>query len=99
MTDAGREASHLAVTVVPRASRNRIASLADGAWRIHLTAPPVDGAANDALVKYLASLLNVPRSRIRIAAGHQSRHKRLHIEGLDFDAVAERLRKELDQQR
>ena len=70
------------VRVQPRASRNEIAGVADGALRIRLHAPPVDGAANDALVDFLAERLAISRRGVRIAAGATSRTKTIEIEGI-----------------
>lgn len=75
------------VRVQPRASRNEIAGVADGALRIRLHAPPVDGAANDALVDFLAERLAVSRRGVRIAAGATSRTKTIEIEGISVQDV------------
>ncbi|WP_456386854.1 DUF167 domain-containing protein [Desulfolithobacter sp.] len=72
----------LAVRVQPRASRNQLAGLHDGALKIHLTTPPVDGKANKALVAFLAKLFHLPKSAITVKSGHQSRSKQLVIEGI-----------------
>ncbi|MBL8130139.1 MAG: DUF167 domain-containing protein [Chloroflexia bacterium] len=72
----------ISLTVSPRASANRVEIDGTGAIRIRLTAPPVDGAANASLLKFLASILDVPRSNLRLVAGAQSRHKRLIVEGV-----------------
>ena len=58
---------------------------------IRLSAPPVEGAANDALVEFLGATLNVPRRRISIASGRKSRDKRIAIEGLSDTEVGARL--------
>jgi uncharacterized protein len=50
--------------------------------RIKVTAPPVDSAANEALVRFLAAQLDVPRNRIELLRGHTSRHKQLKIYGM-----------------
>ena len=68
--------------VVPRASRNELSGLHGDAIRIRLTAPPVDGAANEALTKYLADLLSVPRRDIDIISGHSSRTKVIAVHGI-----------------
>jgi len=56
-------------------------------WKIHVTAPPVDGKANEACVEFFARGLKVPRSAIRIVAGETSRHKRIEIDGIDQKAL------------
>jgi len=70
------------VRVTPRASRDALAGL-DGAGRlrVRLAAPPVDGAANDALLRFLARRLGVPRSRLRIVRGAGARNKLIEVEG------------------
>ena len=67
----------LTVFVQPRSSKNMIAGLHNNALKIKLTSPPVDGAANNMCIKYLAKWLKVPRSSIEIVSGHKSRTKRL----------------------
>lgn len=76
----------LAVRLMPRASRNRIDGVvigADGrpALRIRLTAPPVEGAANEALIAFLAETLEMRKSDISIHSGHTGRLKILHLSG------------------
>lgn len=63
------------VRVQPRASRNLIRVEPDGTYRAWVTAPPVDDAANEAVLALLASSLGVPRSRVRLVRGHASRTK------------------------
>ena len=69
----------------PRARRNEIVGTHDGALKIKIAAPPVDDAANRAIVDYFADLLGVPKSRVRIVAGLKSRNKTLSIEGVSAD--------------
>jgi uncharacterized protein (TIGR00251 family) len=76
-----------AVRVQPRASRSEIVGLQGDALRIRLTAPPVEGAANAALIALLASALRVPSRRVRIVVGASSRSKIVEVEGVDADAV------------
>jgi uncharacterized protein len=77
----------LSVRVQPRASRDELA----GAWgdgvKVRLTAPPVDGAANEALVKFLARTLDIPRNAITIVAGASSRSKIVELTGVTEDRV------------
>ena len=80
------------VRVIPRARKTESAGERDGAFLIRLAAPPVDGAANDALVAFLAETLDIPRRAIRIVSGERSRHKRVAIEGVGADDVRARLR-------
>ena len=76
------DAVSFAVRVQPRASRDEIAGEYQDGLKIRLTAPPVDDRANEALCKYLAARLKVPRSAVRIAAGERSRAKRVEIRGV-----------------
>ena len=81
----GKKGSALAIRVTPRASRNEIVEiLSDGTIRIRLTAPPADGKANQALVQFLAEVLDIPVNRIDIVAGFTGRDKLVSI--LDMDA-------------
>ncbi len=63
------------VRVIPRARRNQITVDADGTVRVHTTAAPTDGAANDAVIKMLAKHFDVPKTSIKIIRGHTSRDK------------------------
>ena len=78
------------VRLQPRASRNEIVGAADGTLRIRLHAPPVDGAANEALVTFLADRLAVSRRGVRIVTGAASRIKTIEVEGV-APSVVERL--------
>lgn len=69
------------VRVVPRASRSELVGEHDGALRVRIAAPPVDGAANDELVRLLARTFRVPRNAIEIAAGQTSKLKTVRVAG------------------
>jgi uncharacterized protein (TIGR00251 family) len=71
------------VRVAPRASRNRIIGVQEGTLKVALTAPPVDGAANEALRKLLAKAVGVPKSAIEIVRGERGRTKLLRVRGVD----------------
>jgi uncharacterized protein YggU (UPF0235/DUF167 family) len=73
----------LTIRLTPRAARERLVAGADGAFAAHVTAPPVDGAANDALCRLVAKAAGVPPSRVSVARGARSRQKVVRIEGLD----------------
>jgi hypothetical protein len=75
------------VRVAPRASRAAIAGVRGGALKLSLTAPPVDGAANAALIELLADALSVPRRAVRIARGARGKNKTVCVEGITADAV------------
>lgn len=68
--------------VQPRASRTEIAGVHGDAIKVRLTAPPVDGAANAALVLFLADVLGVTRGAVRVVAGEQSRSKLVEVVGV-----------------
>jgi hypothetical protein len=77
--------------VIPRAGRTAVAGVRGGALLVRLAAPPVEGAANDALVAFLADRLEVPRRQVSLVAGTRTRDKRVHVAGLSTAAAAERL--------
>ena len=88
----GQKGAALAIRVTPRSSKNEIAEiLNDGTVRIRLMAPPVEGRANDALVSFLADVLDVSRSKIEIVAGETGRDKLVSVLGLDAETVHERI--------
>ena len=70
------------VRVQPRASSDAIVGVHGNSLKIRLTAPPVDGAANESLVKFLSGIFAVPRRSIKILAGESSRTKIVEIEGV-----------------
>jgi len=82
-----------AIKVHPRAKKNAITGAVGDALKVSLTAPPVDGKANDACVEFFAKLLNVPRSSVTIAAGQTSRNKVIRVQGLSADALRRCLEK------
>lgn len=87
-TDKG---ATFAVRVQPRASRNAIAGEMGDALKLALTAPPVEGKANEACVEFLANLLKVPRSSVTIASGESNRNKVIRVAGLSASDVEQRL--------
>ncbi len=94
-TEYGVEATasgvSIKVHVAPRASANKVAGAHDGALKIALTAPPVEGAANKALVDFISKTLGVPRSRVSIVSGQTSRNKVLRVEGISVEEVLKKL--------
>ncbi|MBL7016145.1 MAG: YggU family protein [Kiritimatiellales bacterium] len=72
----------LRIKVVPRASKNEIQGLHDGALKIRLTTPPVDGKANQALIKFLSKTLKISKAQIELVQGETSRLKTLRISGI-----------------
>ena len=77
------------VRVVARASRSEVVGEHDGTLRVRVAAPPVEGAANEELVRTLARALGVPRSAVEIVAGHQSKLKRVRARGATAAQLAE----------
>ncbi len=77
----------LRVKVQPKASRNAILGEQGGRIRIALTAPPVEGAANDSLVKFLAGVLDVRRQQIAIKGGEHGRDKSLLVQDISLEHV------------
>ena len=82
----------LHVKAQPRASRNEIGQVLGDELKIKITAPPVDSAANDALVRFLAGVLGCPRGAVRLVRGETSRHKVIAIHGLKAEEIAQRLK-------
>jgi len=83
----------LSVRVQPRASRNEVAGLVGETLKIKLTASPVEGAANEACLDFLAKLLDLAPSRLAITQGERSRNKVVRITGLTQTEVTARLAK------
>jgi hypothetical protein len=75
------------VRVIPRAKRTEIVGALSGALKVKLTAPPVEGAANKALVRFLAETLGVSARQIQILSGHTSRQKLIRVGGVSADMV------------
>jgi len=87
----GKRGVTVPVHVVPRAARNEIVDTHAGALRVRLHAPPVEGAANAALIAFLAKVLQVPQRQVEIIAGLSSRKKVVAISGLPAAVVETRL--------
>lgn len=85
-----------AVKVHPRARKNAITGVVGDAIKLALTAPPVEGRANEAVIRFFADLFEIPRSSVTIASGATSRTKVLRIAGLSKEAVQDRLATILD---
>jgi uncharacterized protein len=80
-----------AVKVHPRAKKNAITGELGDALKVSLTAPPIEGRANEACVEFFAKLLKVPRSSVTIASGQTSRNKVIRVAGLTAQQVQDRL--------
>jgi len=87
------QGSTFAVRVQPRARRNAIMGEIGNALKLALTAPPVEGRANEACIEFLTEFLKVPRSSVTIAAGETSRNKVISIAGMSADELRRRLQR------
>jgi uncharacterized protein len=83
-----------AVRVQPRASRDEIAGEMDGALKVRLQAPAIEGRANEALVEYLAALLKRPKAAVSILSGERGRLKRVAIRGVNKNDILRLLTQE-----
>jgi uncharacterized protein (TIGR00251 family) len=81
----------LAVKVQPRASRDEIGEASGDELKIKVIAPPVDSAANEALLRLLSEALRCPRSAVQMLRGNTSRHKVIFIQGMDPETVMAKL--------
>jgi len=81
----------LALKLQPRASANEIGEPLGNELRVKVTAPPVDAAANEALVRLLAETLDCPRGKVNLIRGHTSRHKLVKIHGVSVEDVLRKL--------
>ena len=84
----------LAIKVQPRASVNEIGELLGNELRVKVTAPPVDSAANEAVLRLLAERLDCPRNQVELVRGNASRHKVIKLHGLSLDSVVAKLSSE-----
>jgi uncharacterized protein (TIGR00251 family) len=80
-----------AVKVHPRARKNAITGTVGDALKLALTAPPVEGKANQAVIEFFAALFQIPRSSVTIASGETSRNKVIRIAGVSKPAAEQRL--------
>jgi uncharacterized protein (TIGR00251 family) len=85
-----------AVKVHPRARKNAITGTVGNALKLALTAPPVEGRANQAVIEFFAELFAIPRSSVTIASGETSRNKVVRISGLNRTTVEQRLSETLN---
>ena len=83
--------ARVTVKVHPRARRTRVAGRMGDTWKLDLAAPPVDGKANEACVRFFADLAGVPQSRVRIVLGLSNRTKVVEIDGASQEDVARAL--------
>ena len=81
------EGTLLAIKVIPRASRNEIGEALGNELKIKVTAPPVDSAANRAVIEFLAETLSCPKSAIVLTRGKTARHKTLLLKGITPETI------------
>ena len=79
--------TRLSLKVAAGARTTAFAGRFGDAWKLHVAAAPVDGKANDAIVKFLAQLLRVPSGAVRIVAGHTASRKTVEIEGISAETL------------
>lgn len=92
VSDAGG-AVVFSVKVVTRANKNEIVGLEADTIKVRLSAPPVEGRANEALIRFLADEFNVARTSVEIVSGHTSHRKRVRVRGIRPDRVERILRR------
>jgi uncharacterized protein len=90
---ASSEGVVLRVIVQPRSSRSELVGIQEGALKLRLTAPPVEGAANEECLRLVAKLLEVPPSRLRLIKGHKSRRKAILIMAGDVESIRHQLQR------
>jgi len=86
-----RDGTTIDLYVQPRAARSETVGLHDGALRLRITAPPVDGAANAEVVAFLAKELRVSKTRVELISGHRGRRKRLLVHDMQAEDVRAKL--------
>ena len=77
--------------VIPRSKQTKLDGIRDGRLVLRVTAPPVDHAANDAVIQALAALLDVPRRAVTLVGGELARSKSVEVSGIGVDAARDRL--------
>jgi uncharacterized protein (TIGR00251 family) len=92
----GKRGIALAIRVTTRAKKNEVIQVMDdGTIKIRITSPPIEGKANQTLIEYLSTILEVPKSRIEIIAGEKSRDKLISILDLDTKTANQRISDQL----
>ena len=88
----GKKGAALAVRITTRAAKNQIVgALSDGTIKVHITAEPSEGHANDALVDFLSSVLGIPTSKLEVVAGDTGRDKLISVLDMDVETVHKRI--------
>lgn len=91
MITATNDGTIINIRLIPRASTNKVVGILDDAVKIRLQAPPIEGKANKALIKFLSKNLKVPASHIRIISGETNRNKRVLVTDISRNSVSEKL--------
>ena len=99
MTGMSGTRETISVRVQPNAGRNRLAGLKHGILHVKLAAPPVEGRANAALIKYLSTVLDVPRNAISIERGLTGRNKVVAVAGMDRQRIVTSLKDAIEGER
>jgi len=86
-----KDGTVLTVYVQPKAARTECVGLYGDALKIRVAAPPIDGAANEALIRFLADRCGIPRARVAIQSGAEGRRKRISLNGISAERVMARL--------
>jgi hypothetical protein len=84
---SGNDCTKIEIKILPGSSRNRVTLEENGSLKVHLTAPPVDGKANRALIAFLSSILSVPKKAITLVKGETSRKKVIEITGMTKNEI------------
>ena len=87
MIKATADGVELTVRVIPRARKTQCSGVRDDALVVRVAAPPVEGAANDALIEFFSAALRVPRRAVQIVSGDRARQKRVAIAGVTPDQI------------
>ena len=86
-----RDGVRIRLHIQPRAARTELAGVFGDALKVRLKSPPVDGAANDELVRFLAETLGVPRTGVELVSGHSGRRKTVRVAGMTVTDAGKRL--------
>ncbi|AHZ86078.1 DUF167 family protein [Bdellovibrio bacteriovorus] len=92
MIEATKGGVRLHLFIQPKSSKNEVVGPHNGEIKIKLTAPPVDGKANECLIEFLSDLFDIPKRDVHLIKGETGRHKVVELAGLDVEKTREALR-------
>ncbi len=92
MIDETADGLILTIVAQPKSSKNEVIGPYNGAIKIKIMAPPMEGRANEALVEFLSEILDIPRKNISLIKGKTSKYKRFHIVGCDKEILKQKMR-------